>query len=1083
MRSPLGPFRPGRVIASAATLALGVTTVVATPALAGPAEAAPPDEPRLTGTTANEDDLPAAGDSRPYDDADGGDGGDGGDDQAEAEGEGEGEGEGDSQTASDGAAEAVGPEEGTESTTDEGAAGEPTAADGDSATQAPTGSEDSSEATLIPEVGLTAGDTSGLEWKQITFGQSTDLNFASGILPEKVGRNRVIASEPGTINGTIEIESRGGKLAPGHDGLTFYYVEVDPTQHNFVLEADVNLLQLGPEGGGNPSGQEGAGLMVRDVNGAPRQDPLLEGFEEVPAASNFAATVWLRNGVNAMTRTGVTEPWGTVGSVRTSQLLTKDASLNIGAGTGQLIHMRLERTDTEFIMSASYPFSSDPTKVYESRLEGADWVQEITKDSMTVGFFAARNATVEFTNASFSLSEAHTQARPVTPPPVVTPSFEFTMNATAGDVEVPFRARSNVPGTMTLSLDGTPLDGAYQLTAKQTLSALIELPAGTTAVTASFVPDGETTPIVKTQEVTVRPLGALEIIAAPDGHPDGLGTLESPLDINTAIDLVAVGGTVLLRGGVYEATSLRLTPAHSGMKDALKTLQPYEGEQVTLSGEGSSQLLFRLEADFWHIKGLTLTESSGNGMRVSGSDNIIEEVVFAFNHETGFQMSGGDDRDLWPARNLILHCESHDNMDPAEFNADGFAAKLGVGPGNEFRGNLSHHNIDDGFDFYNRTNEGANFPIRVIGNISYSNGKLSDGYNEQNVVGTGFKVGGEGLPVDHVLIGNLAFDNGLDGFSDNFNPGRFEITNNTSIDNRRFNYLFRTNPYFTPEEQGVFRNNLSLRTANVASHDDAISGDVNATNFLFDNGLVTNGEITLTVEDLAAQFVSLVEPTGYERDAEGAIVWGDYTRPLSTSVFATAGTDGTYVGALAPQAAPLVPVTVSLGAVDADGLLPSDATFEIDVTVDGAARPSVSGHAGDTLEIEDVTEGAEVFLTAVEPAPVVGGTWAGATWTQGVARAAGEAGVSVQFVASADDSAYSLTWTLEADEVEPTPGVTETPSPEGTGAPTPGAGGSGSLPSTGAGMELGLVAAVALLLLAAGGAAARRSRLVQRAQD
>ena len=33
------------------------------------------------------------------------------------------------------------------------------------------------------------------------------------------------------------------------------------------------------------------------------------------------------------------------------------------------------------------------------------------------------------------------------------------------------------------------------------------------------------------------------------------------------------------------------------------------------------------------------------------------------------------------------------------------------------------------------------------GNISYSNGKLSNGYNEDGTSGSGFKVGGEGLPV------------------------------------------------------------------------------------------------------------------------------------------------------------------------------------------------------------------------------------------------------------------------------------------------------------------------------------------------
>ncbi|ETI70169.1 Pectate disaccharide-lyase [Neobacillus vireti LMG 21834] len=32
-----------------------------------------------------------------------------------------------------------------------------------------------------------------------------------------------------------------------------------------------------------------------------------------------------------------------------------------------------------------------------------------------------------------------------------------------------------------------------------------------------------------------------------------------------------------------------------------------------------------------------------------------------------------------------------------------------------FKGNIAHHNIDDGWDLNNRTNEGANKPITLDG--------------------------------------------------------------------------------------------------------------------------------------------------------------------------------------------------------------------------------------------------------------------------------------------------------------------------------------------------------------------------------
>jgi hypothetical protein len=180
------------------------------------------------------------------------------------------------------------------------------------------------------------------------------------------------------------------------------------------------------------------------------------------------------------------------------------------------------------------------------------------------------------------------------------------------------------------------------------------------------------------------------------------------------------------------------------------------------------------------------------------------------------------------------------------------------------------------------------------GNIAYANGELSDGYNADSNQGVGFKLGGEGLPVDHVVTGNLAFDNNLDGFSDNFNPGRMTVTNNTAVDNKRFNFIFRINPNFAPADQGVFRNNLSIRTQ--PGRADTVSGDVDSTNYLYDGTATTGEGGTVGSGDL----LSLTAPEGYGRNDEGGIAWGDFARPARRSWLTCAGTDGTYVGAIPP---------------------------------------------------------------------------------------------------------------------------------------------------------------------------------------
>lgn len=265
-------------------------------------------------------------------------------------------------------------------------------------------------------------------------------------------------------------------------------------------------------------------------------------------------------------------------------------------------------------------------------------------------------------------------------------------------------------------------------------------------------------------------------------------------------------------------------------------------------------------------------------MRLSGDHNVVELMEFSFNGDTGLIVSGSN-LALWPKYNLILNCESHDNRDATDDNADGFAAKLGVGVGNVFRGNISHHNIDDGWDLFNRANEGPNMPVTLEGNISYSNGKLSNGYRKDGNSGSGFKLGGEGLPVNHIIRGNIAFDNNLDGFTDNFNPGKLLLENNIAFNNKRCNFIFRITPYFKPQEQSVFKYNVSIRTE-AGALKDFITGTADETNFFWDGTKTVNslGE-TISPDD----FVSLEILEKFERDEDGNITMGEFLnrRPKS----------------------------------------------------------------------------------------------------------------------------------------------------------------------------------------------------------
>ncbi|MDX5475656.1 MAG: right-handed parallel beta-helix repeat-containing protein, partial [Bacillaceae bacterium] len=623
-------------------------------------------------------------------------------------------------------------------------------------------------------------DPAELEWNSITFGQSTDLNFSANVLPEKVGVNYAEPEFPGTIDGTIFMESRGGKLAPGHDGLTFYYTTLNANQHNFTLEADITFNHFGPETGANPNGQEGAGIMVRDVNGAPRMDPMVLGFEEVPAASNLFAVGLMRAGVSALARTGVTDPWGTQGSSWINSVIPGVPALPIGTP----VKLKLERTDSEFIMTATFThLENQPT--YERRIAGADLVQVLDADNMQLGFYASRNAAMTVENARITLSEANTTPTPVVPPSPPTAAMNIVSPADSGSHDYELKAFSNYDGNVSIWQDDVQVVTDDSVVGNEPYSYQAGLQNDSTNFRVAFTPVGAPSNNKITREITVnkRIFNSGEgIFVSPNGTSEASGTKEDPVDIQTAVKYVLPGETIFLRGGTY-TSRITINSQYSGKEGQLKTIAPYNGEKVIVDGNYELSDLLSLNADYWHVVGFELTRSTGNGMKVNGSHNIIELMTFSHNRNSGFQISGsGSNPDNWPRYNLVLNSVAHDNRDLSDINADGFAAKLGVGVGNVFRGNIAHHNIDDGWDFYNRTNEGPNMPITLEGNIAYSNGKLSDGYNENGTSGSGFKIGGEGLPVAHIVKNNIAFDNNMDGFTDNFNPGKVLLENNTSFD-------------------------------------------------------------------------------------------------------------------------------------------------------------------------------------------------------------------------------------------------------------------------------------------------------------
>jgi Pel9A-like, right handed beta helix region/Secretion system C-terminal sorting domain len=276
-----------------------------------------------------------------------------------------------------------------------------------------------------------------------------------------------------------------------------------------------------------------------------------------------------------------------------------------------------------------------------------------------------------------------------------------------------------------------------------------------------------------------------QIYVSPDGDDSNPGTIDKPYkSISVALDKAYEDSTIYLRGGVYELNAT-LKPPRSGSEGKLIKLWAYSGEAPTLDFSGqtysSSSRGFNLSRDYWYFKGLIIKNAGDNGINISGDHNIIENCRLYGNKDTGLQISGGG------GYNYVHNCDSYENYDSGTHgeNADGFAPKLNIGPGNVFRGCRAWSNADDGWDFYESQNE-----VILDSCWSFANGFNIWGDASYQGDGNGFKVGGNYIPTHHLLMNCVAFDNRGKGFDQNHNTAGVTILNCTGVGNQNKNFSF-----------------------------------------------------------------------------------------------------------------------------------------------------------------------------------------------------------------------------------------------------------------------------------------------------
>ncbi|WP_206438341.1 bacterial Ig-like domain-containing protein, partial [Paenibacillus whitsoniae] len=701
------------------------------------------------------------------------------------------------------------------------------------------------------------------EWKSIRFGQSTsDANNKIEVLSDTSVRLTALEG--------------GGKVTGDHDGISFYYVELDPTKDNFTLSANIKVTAFAKD---QYDGQESFGIMARDAIGTAGDSSIFAS--NIAAVGGYSGGTTKPIGTQLFIRTGVDAPNAGSAGVQ-SKMLSSVRPTTSNTYPAANYKLTLTKTNSGFTGSLN---GSEPVKFY-----APDIMSVQGTDTMYVGFYTARLATIEVSDIDLKVSAAATDA-PIEMPPAdpTAPVFRFTSLTRTSNPIYNLTMNANVAGKVTIKQGASVLGSELAMTAGTTLTVPTTVTANTyTNFSAVFVPDDAQyltsyDKIVQNHTVTMKTFAVGgDIYAAWNGTSDGDGTAEHPLDLDTAIDYVAAGQKILLLDGRYErSTKLDIKKGNDGAAGAYKYLVAAPGAKPILDFAKKSEGVV-LSGSYWHVKGIDVTRSASNtkGFTIGGSNNIVEGSRFYANGDTGLQISRTDEsapRAEWPSNNLILNCESFDNVDPSNNNADGFAAKLTAGTGNIFRGDISHNNIDDGWDLYTKAGTGAIGAVLIEDSIAYNNGVLTDG-----TVGAGdkngFKLGGEGIHVPHMIRNSIAFGNGAYGFSSNSNPGvRVEATN-IGFNNAKGNLNLTS---YTGITLDFALDGFLSYQKNYTAKDNYPASLNSATNYMW-NGTKSVNKLGQQLSD--ANFASLTPVLPYERDASGAIVKGHFLRYIPTVV-------------------------------------------------------------------------------------------------------------------------------------------------------------------------------------------------------
>ncbi|MDL5200809.1 right-handed parallel beta-helix repeat-containing protein [Streptomyces sp. ALI-76-A] len=263
-------------------------------------------------------------------------------------------------------------------------------------------------------------------------------------------------------------------------------------------------------------------------------------------------------------------------------------------------------------------------------------------------------------------------------------------------------------------------------------------------------------------------------------------TVSSTAQLESAVRNAVAGTVIQVRGGTYTPAAT-LESTANGTRSARITLRAYGTEKVRIDGSRlpDGSWLAAIHGDHWTVRDLTFQNSPAQGLVVTSSvGGVFENLVTADNGDSGFTLRGDG-----TVGNLVRNLDSHGNYDPAGHgrNADGIAVKFGSGTGNRITGARLYGNSDDGLDLWQFSS-----PVTVEHTWAFGNGENRWGDPAFDGNGNGFKLGGGGVTVPHVVNHNAAWANTRHGFTENSNPGAIVLNRNTAYANTGAGFSFAT---------------------------------------------------------------------------------------------------------------------------------------------------------------------------------------------------------------------------------------------------------------------------------------------------